>query len=94
MCATVFRANDGQTQNPSIFIPAYLSEQSQFIELVRQHMDFLPPKSRNRMVNAIEKPLNVLFGELYPHLLDIENRSYICLTGDHTLPIRQQQGQH
>ncbi len=64
-------------------IPTYLkSDQPALIGFVRQLMSFLRSTSLNRMVKAIEKPQNKLFGRLYPEILNIEDGSYICLSAD------------
>jgi hypothetical protein len=72
-------------------VPAYLhSYRPEFGALIERHMAFLPKKSRNRMINALEKPNNRLFTELRPHLLDIENRSYVCLAKNQYLDLKSQ----
>src|SRR6266850_496627 len=78
--------------NPATgIVPAYLhSYRPEFVALIDRHMAFLPKKSRNRMINALEKPHNRLFTELSLHLLDIENRSYICLSKNQYLELKSQ----
>ena len=64
-------------------IPSYVkSDQAALVGFVRQYMSFLKPTSLNRMIKAIEKPPNKLFGRLYSEILNIEDGSYICLSND------------
>jgi hypothetical protein len=64
-------------------IPSYLkNDEPALIGFVRQRLSFLRTTSLNRMIKAIEKPQNKLFGRLYPEILNIEDGSYICLSAD------------
>jgi hypothetical protein len=64
-------------------IPSYLkNDQPALIGFVHQRLSFLRTTSLNRVIKAIEKPQNKLFGRLYPEILNIEDGSYICLSAD------------
>src|SRR5690348_6065111 len=64
-------------------IPAYLvTDQEALVDFVRRHLSFLRPTSLTRMIKAIKRPQNQLFNRLYPEILNMKERSYICLSND------------
>lgn len=72
-------------------IPSYVERKSkELCEFVNEYFAYLPATSRNRLLNAIQKPKNYLFNDIYRELLNQDDGSYICLSDRVNVTLRNQ----